>query len=115
MLKSADQMRAELRQQMRGGDGEVCILHFLEAQELGGPVRLAAKLTLGPGCSIGPHVHEGEQELFYVTSGSGVYLDNGTEKPFGTGDSMLCGAGERHGVRNTGESPLEILAVIVTL
>ena len=47
---------------MRGGDGTVEIIRYLEPEEFNGNAKMIAKLVLKPGCSIGEHTHEGEEE-----------------------------------------------------
>lgn len=60
MIKSARDMKVELRERMRGGEGTVQIKHIFEQTELQGKCRLFAHITLEPGCSIGLHPHESE-------------------------------------------------------
>ncbi len=77
-------------------------------EELNGKGRLFSHIRLNPGSSIGYHVHEGDTELFYFLSGTGVYCDNGTDVKVGPGDVAICEAGHGHGVVNTGEGLLEM-------
>jgi cytochrome c-type biogenesis protein CcmH/NrfF len=48
MIKKAEEMRLEIREQMRGGNGNVEIMHILNIDEMKGKVRLFAKITLNP-------------------------------------------------------------------
>ena len=114
MVKSAKQMEKELRERMRGGDGEVEIVHLLNKGEYQGQARMVAKLILKPGCSIGYHVHEQEEEIFYLLSGSAVYNDNGVEKTLGAGEVSIATGGMGHAIKNTGDETVELLAVILT-
>ena len=77
MIKRADEMKSTVKVNMRDGDGQVKITNMLEAGEYAGKSRLIATLTLEPGCSIGEHVHENEEEVFYIVEGEAQYLDNG--------------------------------------
>ena len=43
------------------------------------------------------------------------FNDNGTAVAVGPGDSTVTRSGECHSIRNTGDTPLELLAVIATL
>ena len=115
MFRKASQYRTELRSNMRGGDGTVKIEHFWEPKtEMLGPARMAAKLTLPPGASIGFHNHEKEEELFVIVKGQAEADDNGTKVLLGPGDTLLTGNGAGHAIRNTGDGDLEIVAVITT-
>lgn len=103
----------EIRKNMRGGDGEVTVINWLESGERPKNVRLAGVLELPPGASIGVHKHEGEAEIFHILSGSGEYNDNGDIVNIKAGDTALCPDGSEHGIKNTGEVPLMLNAVIV--
>lgn len=113
MIKKAQEMAREIKEQMRGGKGSVEILHIYKQEELKGKARLCAKITLQSGCSIGLHQHDNEEEIFYLIRGKGRVNDNGTEKEVAAGDAILTGGGATHAVENTGDEPLEMMAVIL--
>ena len=113
MIRTASEMRTEVREKMRGGPGAVTIRHCFEPAEFGGPVRLCAKLVLPPGAGIGPHRHEKEDEVFLITAGSGLLDDGTTRTRVAAGDAILTGKGESHAITNDGTVDLEITAVIV--
>lgn len=114
MIKKASEMRAEIREKMRGGKGEVRIEHLFEAGEFRGRARLMARVTLAPGCSIGLHEHGEEEELFYIVKGRGLLTEDGAAREVGPGEASLTGGGKSHAVENTGEEDLVLLAVILT-
>jgi mannose-6-phosphate isomerase-like protein (cupin superfamily) len=112
MIKRNGDMEKEVREKMRGGKGEVEILHIFRKEEMKGKMRLHARLRLPRGSSIGYHVHDGEEEVFYILSGTGLVTDNGVTAPVGPGDAILTGGGGGHAIENTGEGPLELIATI---
>mgnify|MGYP000889324647 CR=1 FL=1 len=114
MIKSAETMRVELRERMRGGKGTVQIKHIFEQTELTGKCRLFACITLEPGCSIGQHPHENEEEVYYILKGRAKVVDDGEERELRPGDAVLTGGGRSHSIANAGEEPVELLAVILT-
>ena len=65
------------------------------------------------GCSIGDHPHVDETEFYYIIKGQGLFNDNGTPKAVTVGDICATGYGEVHGLENTGDEDLEIMALIV--
>lgn len=113
MIRRAEEMLQEVRDKMRGGKGKVEILHIFQRHELEGSARLCAKITLQPGCSIGYHTHDDEEEIFYIIRGIGTVNDNGKEDTVRAGDAILTGGGAGHGIANTGDEPLEIMATIL--
>ena len=112
MLKRASDMPVEQRVHMRDGDGTVTLTAAFEKGEYAAPLRLFSRIALPAGASIGYHIHENEEEFFYVLSGCGEMDDNGVPVPLKAGDATVTRSGEGHALRNTGVEPLEVLAVI---
>ena len=99
---------------IRGGNGEVEMQKICEnVDELYGKGRLFNRMILAPGNSIGEHTHTGDNEIFYFLSGTGEYNDNGTIVEVAPGDVTICNDGELHGLVNTGDIPLEFIALIL--
>ena len=114
MIKRAEEMNREIKVNMREGDGQVLVTTLLEKGEYKGAARLVATLTLEKGCSIGTHVHENEEEIFYVIEGTATYDDNGETVILNKGDSCLCLGGQKHSLRNDHDETLVVSAVILT-
>lgn len=115
MIKRAEQMLTEIRQNMRGGDGQVEITHLLSPGEYRGQARLIARLTLGRGCSIGYHDHQLEEELFYCISGEGLLCESDglPDQPLYPGDAAITLSGQGHVICNNRDEPLVLLAIIL--
>ncbi|MCR5794010.1 MAG: cupin domain-containing protein [Solobacterium sp.] len=114
MIRRENECAKETREHMRGGDGTVKLTHFINSpEELYDKGRLFAKLTLEPGTGIGYHVHETDEEIFYILKGTAEYSDNGTVCTVSAGDVTICPAGEGHGITNKGDETVELIAVIV--
>lgn len=113
MKRSNNEYRYEVREAMRGGDGEVKIEHLWEAgSELLANTRMFGRLTLKAGSSIGFHAHEGEEEVFYIVKGHAQADDNGKTVELFPGDTLLTGNGAGHSVKSLGPEDLEMIAVI---
>jgi len=113
MIRTEKEFTTEVREKMRDGKGCVEIRHFFQKQDFGAKVRLCARLILKPGCGIGRHQHENEDEFYLVLAGTAVLDDGNTSKTLNTGDAVLTRHGESHSIMNTGSETLEILAFIV--
>ena len=115
MIKRNDEMIPEIKVNMRGGDGQAIVTPVLTKGEYKGNSRLIGVITLEPGCSIGSHVHENEEEIFYVIDGTATYNDNGTTVVLNKGDSCICLDGETHSIANCEkDTDLTVFAVILT-
>ena len=98
---------------LRDGKGTVNIKDFATKEDMYGHGKMFSQITIEPGCSIGPHAHEHESELFYVIAGEGVFNVNGTEVTVGIGDVCICHGGESHWVENRGTETLKLVALII--
>lgn len=115
MIKRNSNMTTDVKIEMRGGKGQAVIKNVLDKGEYKGASRLVATITLEPGCSIGAHVHENEEEIFYIIKGTATYNDNGKTETLFAGDSCVCLSGQEHSIANdTKDEVLEIFAVILT-
>lgn len=111
MITRSEQQEHGVREFMRGGKKQVNTTAL--SARLPEKMRLFSVLTLVPGASIGYHVHENETELFYFIEGCGRVQDDDAFCDVVAGDSMATFSGHGHGVENTGDSDLVILAAIV--
>ena len=114
MIKRKKDMSVNVRNQMRAGNGDVVITNMLSDGEYNGKARLLGTITLEKGCSIGEHIHENEEEIFYVISGEATYNDNGKTETLEAGDSCICKGGEKHSLANDADETLVVVAIILT-
>ena len=101
------------REAMRGGPGIVYIKDIVGKDNLYEKGRLYAQMCLKPGCGVGYHEHEGEEEIFVITKGTAIYSDDGREHEVGVGDVMICPDGHGHAITNRSDSDCEFTALIV--
>jgi mannose-6-phosphate isomerase-like protein (cupin superfamily) len=113
MIRRHDEMRIEIKDKMRGGDGAARLKHLFSEEELGSNSRLIAHVTLFPGDSVGAHPHTGEREVYYILSGQALFTENSVDTLLNPGDSTITGGGDTHAMACAGETPLEFLAVII--
>ncbi len=113
MIIKQSNMKQETRKEMRGGSGEVEILHMVSPESMNN-ARLMAELTLAPGSSIGLHQHNKETEYYIITEGSGIVVEDDGEKSVSKGDIVITGNGQSHSIKNTGNTVLKFIAVIIT-
>jgi len=115
MIRRKNEYTVDIRKAMRGGDGKVKIEHLWdETNELKAKTRLMAKITLEPGCGIGFHSHDNEEEIFYIIKGTAEASDNGEAVILNAGDTILTGNGAGHSIKCVGDKPVEMTAVIVS-
>ncbi len=65
-----------------------------------------------PGQDHKLHAHEGMDKVYQVLSGEGVFLLEDREIAMGPGVMLVAPEGVAHGVRNTGNERLVLLAIL---
>lgn len=65
-----------------------------------------------PGQEHALHAHAGMDKVYHVLSGRGLFLLEGRELPMEAGVLLVAPEGVPHGIRNTGEERLVVLAVL---
>ncbi len=115
MIRKVGSYDVERRENMKGGPGTVTMEHYYHRDEFGGDhVRVCAKIIIPPGAGIGLHPHDGEDEVYVITRGTGIVEDDGKLQEVGPGDSVLTGNGTSHAITCKGSQNLELFAVVVT-
>lgn len=113
MVKRTEELRHQYNEAMKGGTGTTEVIRVVEAGEYESPLKLIGKLVLRPGCSLGYHTHEGEEEIIHILSGTARYNDDGAETTLHAGDTCICLSGHGHSIACAGdEEALVIYAVI---
>lgn len=64
-----------------------------------------------PGYGVPPHIHDGEDELFYILEGELTLLGAQGEMKARRGDTAALPRGAMHGFRNDGAVPVRMLVV----
>ena len=77
----------------------------------------SARLLVGlnafePGQEHALHAHAGQDKVYQVIEGEGLFLLEGRELAMTAGDLLVAPEGIAHGVRNTGGTRLLVLAIL---
>jgi quercetin dioxygenase-like cupin family protein len=115
MIVPTSQGKKAVVEKAKGGDGQAEFLFFIsdDNRTKGAKFAMAAEVTLQAGSSIGYHTHPTDEEIYFVTKGSGIYLENDrSEHPVSVGTLTFCPRGEGHGLINNTKEPLVIMAYI---
>ncbi len=65
-----------------------------------------------PGQEHALHAHEGMDKVYHVLQGTGLFTLEGQELPMEPGLMLIAPEGVPHGIRNTGDARLVVLAVL---
>ena len=76
------------------------------------PRLLVGLNSFEPGQSHALHAHAGQDKVYHVIEGEGVFLLEGQELSMRQGDLMVAPEGVPHGIRNTSANRLIVLAIL---
>ena len=65
-----------------------------------------------PGQEHALHAHAGQDKVYQVLEGEGLFLLEGRELPMHAGDLLVAPEGIAHGVRNSSNRRLLVLAIL---
>lgn len=65
-----------------------------------------------PGQEHKLHAHAGMDKVYHVLAGRGTFLLEGGEEPMEAGMMLVAPEGIPHGIRNTGDERLLVLAIL---
>ena len=65
-----------------------------------------------PGQEHALHAHAGMDKVYHVLTGRGLFLLEGREMPVEPGVMLVAPEGVPHGIRNSGDERLVVLAVL---
>jgi quercetin dioxygenase-like cupin family protein len=102
----------EKAEHVQDGKGYMLKDVLLTDDHLNGKLTFTSSITLDPGCSIGTHTHIGDNEMYFIYEGAGLYTDNDETYPVQAGDVVFCEEGETHSIENDSDAPLKFIAVI---
>ncbi len=66
---------------------------------------------LEPGASIGEHMHQGTEELYFVVEGHGFIIEDGVRREINAGEISVTRSGHSHGIINSEDSPMRLIVV----
>jgi quercetin dioxygenase-like cupin family protein len=65
-----------------------------------------------PGQEHALHAHAGQDKVYHVLEGEGLFLLDGRDLPMKAGDLLVAPEGTPHGVRNSGNCRMLVLAIL---
>ena len=95
-----------------GGEGSIFSTSYIKEDDFEG-IRKMLEIELEPHASIGYHEHPNDSEIYHIIEGKGKFQDaDGIFKRVERGDSCVITQGQSHGLVNTEDQPLKIVAIV---
>ncbi len=112
MVKYKNDVRVAKALGLRGGNGEIEMMHLFENAELDGRTDLFSLTTVNPGDSVGYHQHVTNCEVYVVLEGELTVTEDDVPYTLHPGDVEFCPPGHFHGVENKSDKPARFIAVV---
>ena len=93
--------------EFKGGLGELLLKKFEDES------CKIMRSTLTKGSTIGLHKHEDDCEILYILSGKGYAVCDGKREDLSKGIVHYCPKDYEHTVINTGDTNLEMYAIVI--
>lgn len=74
---------------------------------------IVARVEIDPGASAGRHTHPGEEISYILDGQADILIEGHAPLHVKAGDSFIVPAGAIHDARNTGSTPMHLVAVYV--
>lgn len=104
---SADEIAA-------GASPDVRFCFLIDAKQHNSTGLSMGCLVLPMGAELPPHTHRPE-EAYFIKKGAGLlHLPDGSTKDITENDAVYIPPNERHGIKNTGQGPLELIWIFPT-
>ncbi len=113
MIRKAEERTLQQKINVRGGPGIADFIHLANQDELYDKSRLFSHIVLRPGCGFGYHLHENEEEIYYMLKGTADYDDNGVKTKVSAGDVTFTFDGQGHSITNNSDETVEFIALII--
>ncbi len=111
MIRRNDEIETRPIERCHEGEGTVDVRIVLQRGDSVMGVSFMHDDTLPPGVTIGEHLHDDSEEVYFVAEGSGVIVMDGEESPIEAGEVSLVSKDHTHGIRNTGDTPMRLIVV----
>lgn len=96
------------------GEGLIKSVQLFKKEDFQTNLGYIAVTTIPIGASIGYHEHDKEiEEVYTIQSGEGLFTLDGETSAVTKGDVLVTPIGSKHGLQNTGKTPMEVFVFYV--
>lgn len=99
----------EIQKKCHGGTGEILFREAFKKEDFESNLVHLHETTVFPNSTIGCHLHEGNEEIYYILEGEGIMTVDNEERQVEPGDAIITHSGSYHGLVNNTDKNLKIL------
>jgi uncharacterized cupin superfamily protein len=93
------------------GEEPVLFAEAFTGEDFRGNWGFVEYVTVPAGSAIPVHLHDEDEEIYFIFQGEGMLTLDGRETPVGVGDLVACRLGSSHGLVNTSQQEIKLLVV----
>jgi quercetin dioxygenase-like cupin family protein len=113
MIKKRKDTTVTYKPNCHGGEGIMVCYEMMHSSDSKFGIKHFQVDTLFPGVSIGEHLHDCDEEIYYCAKGNGTLLYNNEKHPFSEGDFSLVSVGDSHGLINDSNHEMKVIIIKV--
>lgn len=116
MIIKRENQKSWEKENFYGGEGTVvgrAAIGFGNPRPEGSPIHTTVNLTIPVDGSVGNHIHKGQDEMYFVISGSGTHTTEEDTCEIAQHDVIYTLSGQVHTFVNTGNEPMILQAVLI--
>ena len=99
----------EIQKKCHDGEGQILFREVFKKEDFESNLQHLHETIIDPHSTIGYHLHEGNEEIYYIIQGEGIMKIDGEEKRVFAGDAIITHSGSYHGLINDTDNELKIL------
>ena len=101
--------KREVQKKCHDGEGEILFREVFKKGDFKSNLVHLHETIVRSYATIGYHLHEGNEEIYYIVEGQGIMTVDGEEKKVASGDAIITYSGSKHGLVNNTDKDLKIL------
>jgi len=106
MIIDFNKIEKEEKINFRGGEGIAIFYAYRDN------INKIFKIVLNPGCSIGMHSHENDQEIMFLLDGILEIIDDDVKIIMNAGQVNYCIKSHRHSIKNISDTPAILICSV---
>lgn len=99
----------EVQKRCHGGKGQILFREVFNKRDFESNLQHLHETVISPKSTIGIHLHTGNEEIYYILEGNGIYLSDTKTYHVHQGDAVVVHSGGKHALNNTTDKELKIL------
>ncbi|HYT42020.1 MAG TPA: cupin domain-containing protein [Methylomirabilota bacterium] len=108
-ISVSENAKREVQKKCHDGEGEILFREVFNQEAFESNLVHLHETIVRPHSTIGYHLHEGNEEIYYLTEGEGIMTVDGDERRVRPGDAIITHSGSKHGLVNNTDQDLKLL------